>query len=346
MTGLDVRALVRAAFAAGSANAANAAAEILEALRPATGHEAGAILAWEPRAREHIVLANSGYDPHTLASLGEPYATSQEHRLECALKRALRIDDIPYDYRASDTFREVLAPAGFNDGMTICMFAARSAYAGMLHVSAASSGTFGEDSRDLLNTLSASIASVCDLRALRWPMPLPEDCRASFVDSLGREWPLASHESASIVHEAQFQDFLEHFFSRKRASAAGLFPLSGGWLEVRVDLVRDPLTANANRHGALVVERPSELPYGLSPREFDILNAAALGHANQRIALERSISLRTVTTHVERILEKVNRSSRAGAAVRALNEGRLRLDLEISESEPPWIASARHGPIR
>ena len=129
MTDLDVRALVRAAFAAGSANTANAASEILEALRPATGHEAGAILAWEPRAREHIVLASTGYDPHTLASLGEPYAASREHRLECALKTALRIDDIPYDYRASDTFRKVLAPAGFDDGMTICMFAARSEYA-------------------------------------------------------------------------------------------------------------------------------------------------------------------------------------------------------------------------
>ncbi len=344
MTDLDVRALVRAAFAAGSANTANAASEILEALRPATGHEAGAILAWEPRAREHIVLASTGYDPHTLASLGEPYAASREHRLECALKTALRIDDIPYDYRASDTFRKVLAPAGFDDGMTICMFAARSEYAGMLHVSAASSGTFSEESRNLLNTLSALVASVCDLRALRWPMQLPEDCRASLVDSLGREWPLADHESASIVHEAQFQGFLEHFFNRKRPSAAGLFPLAGGWLEVRVDLVRDPLTAN--RQGALVVERPSELPYGLSPREFDILNAAALGHANQRIALERSISLRTVTTHVERILEKLNRSSRAGAAVRALNEGQLRLDLEISDSEPPWIAPARNGPLR
>ena len=86
-------------------------------------------------------------------------------------------------------------------------------------------------------------------------MQLPEDCRASLVDSLGREWPLADHESASIVHEAQFQGFLEHFFNRKRPSAAGLFPLAGGWLEVRVDLVRDPLTAN--RQGALVVERPS-----------------------------------------------------------------------------------------
>ena len=344
MTGMHARALVRAAFAAGSANAPSAAGEILDALRPATGHDASAMLAWEPRAREYIVLANRGYDPHTLVGLGEPYAASKEHRLECALRTALRIDDLPYDYRASDTFQMVLAPAGFDDGMTICMFAADSEYTGMLHMSAASSGTFSDESRELMNTLAATVATVCDLRAVRCPVPLPDGCRASLVDSVGREWSLAEHESASIAQEVQFQDFLERFFRRKRASAAGLFPSSRGWLDVRVDLVRDPLTAN--RQGALVVERPCELPYGLSPREFDILNAVALGHANQRIALDRSISVRTVTTHVDRILEKLNCSSRAGAAVRALDEGRLRLDLEISESKPPWIVPARMSPTR
>ena len=67
--------------------------------------------------------------------------------------------------------------------------------------------------------------------------------------------------------------------------------------------------------------------YGLSARELDVLNGLAQGASNQRIASERSISVRTVTTHVERILVKLGQESRAGAAAKAAREGLLRLDL-------------------
>ncbi|SKA82016.1 regulatory protein, luxR family [Agreia bicolorata] len=51
----------------------------------------------------------------------------------------------------------------------------------------------------------------------------------------------------------------------------------------------------------------------LSPRELDILQGMSLGHTNQRIANDRGISVRTVTTHVQAILRKTGQESRAGA---------------------------------
>jgi len=68
----------------------------------------------------------------------------------------------------------------------------------------------------------------------------------------------------------------------------------------------------------------------LSARELDVLNGLAQGASNQRIASERSISVRTVTTHVERILLKLEQESRAGAAAKATREGLSRLDLMLA----------------
>jgi DNA-binding NarL/FixJ family response regulator len=76
----------------------------------------------------------------------------------------------------------------------------------------------------------------------------------------------------------------------------------------------------------LVIESKWEAQYGLSARELDVLNGLAQGTSNQRIASERSISVRTVHTHVERILAKLGQESRAGAAAKAAREGLLRLD--------------------
>jgi DNA-binding NarL/FixJ family response regulator len=67
-------------------------------------------------------------------------------------------------------------------------------------------------------------------------------------------------------------------------------------------------------------------PYGLTEREVDVLTGIANGLSNQQIASSHAISFRTTTTHVERILSKLNERSRTGAAIRAIREGLVRLD--------------------
>jgi DNA-binding CsgD family transcriptional regulator len=328
MVDVHSRGLVEAAFAAGSAEKGSAAVGILEALRPATRHDAAAVLAWDSQAREHVVLANSGYEPQTLSGLGEPYAATREHVLLYSGKTALRIDDLPYDYRSTEMFLTVLGPAGFKDGMTVCTFASDGSYTGMLHVSAGQARTFDDESREMLNTLAPTVATVCDLRECRSPLPLPQDCRAALIDWLGRTWPVAGCGLASAARLSEFPDLIRLFLSGGASTAAGLLPSPDGWLEIRLERVRDPVTARPD--AVLTIERPCALPYGLSPREYDVLNAVALGHANQRIASERRISVRTVASHLEQILVKLDRGSRAGASVRALTEGQLRLDIHVS----------------
>ena len=59
----------------------------------------------------------------------------------------------------------------------------------------------------------------------------------------------------------------------------------------------------------------------LSPRELEVLRLIADGHGNKEIAQLLEISLSTVKTHVQDILERLSVSDRTQAAVKALRRG-------------------------
>lgn len=59
----------------------------------------------------------------------------------------------------------------------------------------------------------------------------------------------------------------------------------------------------------------------LSPRELEVLRCVAEGLSNKAIAQRLNISLSTVKTHIEEILQKLAVSDRTQAAVKALRQG-------------------------
>ncbi|MFC5993552.1 ABC transporter substrate-binding protein [Pseudonocardia hispaniensis] len=66
---------------------------------------------------------------------------------------------------------------------------------------------------------------------------------------------------------------------------------------------------------------------GLSGRELQVLTLLACGLTNPEIAVRLGVSRRTVATHVERVLSKLEVPSRAAAAALALDRGLLALPL-------------------
>lgn len=58
----------------------------------------------------------------------------------------------------------------------------------------------------------------------------------------------------------------------------------------------------------------------LSPRELDVLRAAARGLGNKQIALELGVSPRTVQTHLTNVFAKLGVASRTEAVLRAIQE--------------------------
>jgi len=64
----------------------------------------------------------------------------------------------------------------------------------------------------------------------------------------------------------------------------------------------------------------------LTKRELEVLGLAARGMSNRQIALELSISVRTVQTHLSNIFGKMGVGSRIEAVIRALREGWFTLE--------------------
>jgi DNA-binding NarL/FixJ family response regulator len=95
-----------------------------------------------------------------------------------------------------------------------------------------------------------------------------------------------------------------------RAAAAGETVFSG---DIAASLTRRAL------HG-------SE-PGSLTPREMDVLRAAARGLGNKQIAVELNMSARTVQTHLTRVFAKLGVSSRTEAVLHAVQQGWARPDL-------------------
>jgi DNA-binding NarL/FixJ family response regulator len=63
---------------------------------------------------------------------------------------------------------------------------------------------------------------------------------------------------------------------------------------------------------------PAPVGYMLTNREIDVLRCLAQGLSNREIALELSISTRTVTTHVRNILDKTGLNNRTQLALYAV----------------------------
>jgi DNA-binding NarL/FixJ family response regulator len=72
------------------------------------------------------------------------------------------------------------------------------------------------------------------------------------------------------------------------------------------------------------IKHPPELPPAaepLTPRELEVLQCLAQGLSNREIAAELSVSIRTVTTHVRNILDKLQLANRTQAALYAQEQG-------------------------
>lgn len=104
---------------------------------------------------------------------------------------------------------------------------------------------------------------------------------------------------------------------------ARFFWSAGGGSWIRVKIERRPVPDAS----ALVTIVRESLPCKLTRRELEVLTLMAGGLHNPEIAGRLRASARTVSTHVEHILTKLDQRSRAGAAAVAVDRGLLCLPI-------------------
>jgi DNA-binding NarL/FixJ family response regulator len=75
--------------------------------------------------------------------------------------------------------------------------------------------------------------------------------------------------------------------------------------------------------GHRTTARVETTPANLTERELQVLRLIARSHSNKQVADQLSITAKTVGTHVEHIYAKAGVSTRAGAALFAMEHGLL-----------------------
>jgi DNA-binding CsgD family transcriptional regulator len=232
--------------------------------------------------------------------------------------------DVPFDYWATPSFRGVFGPAGFEEGLTACLFEG-GRYTGMLNLSTTSRSHPTSDERELIAEVAPALASVtdvlADLQAVAAVLEAPEAAFA--VTASGPPVALPGWPTGDLPERApQLIGLARRVLASGRPRAALLrHDPQRGWRSV--DVVRVRGRAPADGDTAIVAERARAGDDGLTLRELEVLSLLAGGASNPAIARRLHTSPRTVGTHVEHILAKLGTPSRAGAAAIAQRDGLL-----------------------
>lgn len=134
-------------------------------------------------------------------------------------------------------------------------------------------------------------------------------------------------DSLPLHISAELWRYAKTFLEISRPSLHFMWRDGEHWLDVHL-VRRDTGARGASATPQASVRISSvEMPRGITTREFDVLTLVALGLTNGGIAERLGTSARTVSTQIERLLDKLEQSTRGGLAALAVDAGLLRLPL-------------------
>jgi two-component system, NarL family, response regulator LiaR len=137
---------------------------------------------------------------------------------------------------------------------------------------------------------------------------------------------LAPHMQVLILTSFPEDD---NVYAAIKAGATG-FLLKDASADYLLDAIRTVQRGESVLHPAIArklmqeIKQPSRLPPTTDPltsREVEVLGCMAQGMSNRQIAQELSVSIRTVSSHVRNILDKLHLANRTQAALYAIEQG-------------------------
>lgn len=308
-----------------SAQLTENALETTSLLRDLVRCSAFSLAAWDPTSNthRHITLASDGYTQSTLAHVDDGYVKDNRAFAIAHLKEpdGVRWRDLlsewQFEFPETATAQEHLIPAGYKEGMTMCLRLSDGRYTGAVHFSWTSVAGATDMRREIIVGFRPLLASICD--QLRAPRLIAEamspEAFVIIVSSKGEAFSLPNHSPGpNLGEEGALRKFV--------LNSIGSLPRRFLWPDElgschRVEVI--PCRGDVS----LVTEQMTPWPYGLSHREIQVLHLISDGASNPEIAEQLFISTRTASTHVEHILAKMNCYSRARLAAVAASEGLL-----------------------
>lgn len=296
--------------------------EVLRDLQRIVPFDAAMLSAYDPVRGVHRCLAQVGYDSRVASFANSDYLSCPSYRVSLESTIPMRMRDYSFDFHGLPTYRDILRPAGFAEGATaVLRRKGTTAQAGMLVISQRDPDGIDDERRAFLSILAPMLARIVDdqgrlrlLRARSAPSTL-----AMVVTADGDTRPLDT-AAARLCHEAPglTQAAITLLGTDAVAHSGYVWHDSRWW---RVVMTRSEDVSLPQPDMVVVTAKPGGPPAGLTRRELQVLTLIADGLSNAEIASHLGLSVRTVTTHVEHILRKMGRPSRAGCAARTESEG-------------------------
>lgn len=321
-----------ACAASGAASARERAHDVLAALQRLLPYDSALFATWDPLDRRHRPVANHGYAKRVVDHLcSEAFEQELLEFGASSAGRAFRVRDLPCEPSAVPTFANVFSPEGFDEGLTVCLHASGGRYVGMLNLSTTSStGGPSDSARDAIDLLAGTLANAIDTARLdRHLVELADPGAAAVMIGLaGDPLPVPGSDQSDRIAEmligdprGPLADARQMLHDRKLPERFVWRPQGeAGWRRVHVIACEGP---GLDEPRALLGVGSPIHAYGLTVREMEVLSLLVEGWSNRNIAEHFVVAPRTVATHVERVLSKLDEHSRAGAAGRATREGLL-----------------------
>jgi DNA-binding CsgD family transcriptional regulator len=301
-----------------SCSPSEAAEEAVDCLQDVVPYASASLFSWDPVLERHRPLANVGYSFDVLDYL------SDEHYRRCrayqimrnADPRPTRWRDNGFDYSRTYPAEEVFTPAGYREGLTACLFTQDGRYTGALHLSTETVKHPDDDARDAIECLQPIFAALCDVtRSLAAAVSWLEPGAHAVALTPDREMLLLpGHSSGPHLDRssALVAELMARWDDPRRDMRFLWRDEERQWHKVRLFSVEGV---------RLACEVATSPPHGLTARELEVLSCLAAGSTNREIAAQLFLSIRTVNTHVEHLLAKLECASRAACVGRAIEEG-------------------------
>ncbi len=231
-------------------------------------------------------------------------------------ERPFRQRDVPGGGETIATIRDWLIPAGLVEGVTTPLVTSDGRYVGMLNLSVDRVDHPTDQAKEFLALIATSLANSVD----------PTRDAKSLTDQLVATSALliGPHDETCVISDSRgpLSDWLAKRIAEnpRGNTRQWLVDHDGSWYKVG--------SVRFRSDGSILVlahELEEQLP--ISRREIEVLTLASRAMSDKQIARYLGIGVRTVSSHMRSVLEKLRVPNRAGAVAFAGSRGMLLFDV-------------------